>query len=437
MRRIATIALTFAVAYGCSSDKGLGPSLPKEQVSLAFCPIFGPTWLAIQNEAEGWQAVTINQIGPTTFEATQKVSVAFVIDFFGSSFTAVLNVSREELQGTPGFTCFDDELLGDEGLSGTVAGLTGSQSALIVGGQSLTYVDASFPDWTLESLQATPVDVVGLRFPTPSTQPPDRIVVRRNQMPTTSAPITLEFEGAGSTLENATVTFGNPASDFINMAVDFVTANQTFVDLMYMTTFDGTLAFNYVSVPASLRIDSDMHIINAVTTSDYGVREITHFYKAPANKTLNFGPAMNLPTVNTVSATPVRRLNATIESQAEYATAVQMDYDQEVAAGVSKAVTIVTTAAFLGGPPTTWQLVIPDMTSAGYQAEWGLTSGGTTFWSVTGYGGDLAVLLGGTPADGATLTSATERNPISITKTAAHGARRQPAVRGLRRFITR
>jgi hypothetical protein len=43
---------------------------------------------------------------------------------------------------------------------------------------------------------------------------------------------------------------------------------------------------------------------------------------------------------------------------------------------------VTATAGYLGGAPPTWDLTMPDLSSAGFQAAWGLPTGGAVGWNV-------------------------------------------------------
>lgn len=111
-------------------------------------------------------------------------------------------------------------------------------------------------------------------------------------------------------------------------------------------------ALNHVSIPAALRVATDAHMLSALASSALGDREITHFYNAPANKILAFGPMVNSPTLSNVATSPYLRVRAQVPAQAEYATAMSVDFAQTTGQFNSKLVVIITTASFLAGAPS-------------------------------------------------------------------------------------
>ena len=122
-------ALAAATVFASACDDLTGPG-PKESVTLDFCAAEVPIWVAVQNEAEEWQQVTVGSDGAVTFDATPRVSVAFVTQTDVSDFrTQILSVSRDELEAIRGDAC--TERSGIKTLNGTVLGLTGQQVARV------------------------------------------------------------------------------------------------------------------------------------------------------------------------------------------------------------------------------------------------------------------------------------------------------------------
>jgi len=428
--KLPTLALAAAVVGACGTDKAIGPGGigPKTTVSMNFCALAVPSWLAVQNTGGAWTRLSPNTQGVLTFDATEKVSVAIVLDFLGSSITQVLNVSAAELQGANLISC--EGGFGSNLVSGSAAGLTGEQVARISGANSQAGASASATNWELTGLPTGTIDVVATRFATAFTQPADRIIIRRGIIPNAQGtPIsTLDFGAAEShAFESNTVTFTGVASDFVNVGTDLVTVNGTFHTLGFLSSISAS-AFNYVSVPAALRVATDFHILTGFAANSNGDREITHFYNTPANKTLVFGPMVSTPTLNTISTSPNLRVRAIVPAQAEYPTAMLVEFGQAIGQLGSRSVIVITTAGFLGGAPATWDLAVPDMSRAGYQPAWGLSNSGYG-WSVTGFSGDINVLVGGTPIDGATITTATRVSFATALRADRATLRGRPALR--------
>jgi hypothetical protein len=169
---------------------------------------------------------------------------------------------------------------------------------------------------------------------------------------------------------------------------------------------------NYVSLPAALRVATDIHTISASASNSIATNTIVHSYKTPAAKTLTFGPVVNEPTITNATTTAVVRPRIQLVSQAEYPSAIVVQFGESVGQ-VSRYVGVFTTAGFLGGTPSTWDITVPDMSSAGYNASWGLSTTGYN-WSVSAYGAQGTTWpLGTAPVDGATIISGT-RGKVDI-----------------------
>ena len=88
-------------------------------------------------------------------------------------------------------------------------------------------------------------------------------------------------------------------------------------------------------------------------------------------------------------------------------------YDQS---GLNRSASISASAAYFGGAPATWDLVIPDFTGvSGWLPTWGLQDGTGIDWTVTAEGGAI-LFLDPTIADGATSQSASRSSstPLAV-----------------------
>jgi hypothetical protein len=409
MKALKAFALALVVGAAACSDP-VGPNLngPTRSITVSLCAALAPgVWFAYQNDGGPWTQATPNSNGQITFDATEKVSVATAISLFGISITEVVNATATELEATGSASCEGD--FGDQTMSGTVAGVTGEQFARISGASSVDGVFAGTTAWALDELPSKPVDLIATRYATISTQPAERVVVRRGVTPNNTTVPVLDFGSAESgALESAVATFTNiPANGSLTMITAVQTASGTNAELGELTSTPGsaTQAIGFVSLPASLRITSDMHVISASGSNATATNSIIHYYKAPTDKSLAFGPFVNMPTVTNVTTSPLVRPRIQLASQAEYPSATVVDFGESVG-DEAHFVFILATAGYFGGTPATWDLTIPDMSSANYESAWGLST--TTYnWSVTAYGGVGAAWPFGPTVDGMTVTSST------------------------------
>jgi hypothetical protein len=413
MKTIAALPLALVVAVACSGDKIEGPSGPTETVSFQMCEDFRPNWMAIQNEGDVWKAITVPATGPVTFDATEKVSVAMALSFFGfGGFTTVFNVTREELSGTVAFLDCDGLAFGDRELNGTVSGLVGDNYAEISAAALTTTAGGSLA-WSLTELPNKSMDLVAARVSDAFLRTMDRVIVRRGILPGPpgSAPIpVLNFAGAeAQPPADATLTLSNVGSDVVSVSNTFLTANGTTHSLT--NSFSPGTVHPFQSIPPALTIAGDLHELDATASTTEGFREVTHYFRTAANKALTFGAPVGSPTVTTITSGPPKRMRAQLASQTDYPTGVAVTFSQSTNCGETcftvYVVGVLTTAAFLGGTPATWDVIIPDMSAAGYQASWGLQNNATLVdWDVTAIGGNSSAVLGA-PIDGAIVVSAT------------------------------
>jgi hypothetical protein len=408
-------SVLLALALAACSDPS-GPSDGRTRpITVNLCSALAPgVWFAYRNEGGEWTQVTPNGTGTIVFAATERVSVASAISFFGLTFTEIVNTTGSELEGASAVSCDGD--FGSRSMSGTVTGLGAEEFARVSAASSIDGATQVDPNWMLDDLPDHPIDLVAARYPTSSSQPAERVLVRRGVTPN-GAVSPLDFSSAESAaLEGATATFtGVPTNGLLTIVNSLLTATGTNVELGELSTGpvdESTQAVNYVSLPASLRIASDMHVISASASTAEATQTIVHYYQAPSAKTLAFGPPVSEPTLTNATTSPIVRPRVQVAAPSAYRSALVIELG-ETSGDDTRYVSILTTAGFLGGPPQAWDVTVPDMSSAGYDEAWGLAT--TTYnWSVTAYGTpDPVWPFGVQPADGTTIVSST-RGKIEI-----------------------
>jgi hypothetical protein len=416
MKRFAVLVVSFTV-LGCQpGEKVSGPTGPVEAVSFAFCGFFRPSWMAVQNEGDVWKQVTVPASGPLTLDATAKVSLAMTFSFLGN-FTLILNVTRDELEGSllAPLGCEEDEF-GDREIAGTVSGLVDGDVAVIHAGPERAYGYTDGQQWAVQFLTNTPVDVVAVRMPQQVF--PDRLIVRRGVQPQVAPPTpqtatTLNFAAADAVVpETQTLTVNGVGTSTVAITGTFITANGTEATLTNDLLFaDGSL--DYYTVPAALRTSSDLHHLDVYASSNDGERAMQQWFDAPASKTVTLGPVVSAPTITTVGTAPIR-MKALVPAQSEYPTAAGATFVQFEQVGDDfdiRFVQITTTVGFLGGLPTEWDLTIPDLSGAGYQADWGLKVGPEVEWQVDVLGATGVAIFQSAFVNGATIATSTRFSP--------------------------
>jgi hypothetical protein len=403
--RMPALVLAALAASACDNSTGPKPGdNTKSDVSLDFCAGSAPAWLAVQNEGENWTQVTGNSSGTFTFQGTSKLSIAFVTTHAGDHSTEILNVTRAELEGISGKACKEGS--GTKSLTGTVAGLTGQQVVRISMVDAVAGASPGNPHYTLAAIPDGAHDLVVTRRATSSTQPPDRIIVRRGLNLQSGATIpALDFATTEALpLPTATATLANRGTDFVDLETDFLTSDGAEHQLMHFTSTNAS-AFTYVSVPVSMRGATDLHRITTFASSATGTREVSQFYREPSDRTLTFGPDLSNLTMSIASSTPYVRPRLSVPSQAEYPTAMEAFFGQ-LSGSTFRTVRIFTTAAFLGGRPATWTLDMPDLSAAGYQSTWAFPNTALINANARGFDGSVPIILGADPVDGQTIKSA-------------------------------
>lgn len=409
MRQVFPALLSLVSLAACSDSSG-PPALKTTSVRLNICP-YGLTWAAYRNEGGAWTKLDVGNNGEITFDATDKVSFAYVLAGGSVAYTQVFNTTTAELLAVNDMPC--SSVYGIRSVSGTVAGLTGTQSARIAAGYSTTTTSATTTSWTLSQLpDAGAVDVLAVRYATASFGASDKVILRRGVVPS-SGGVSIGALDFGSieavSLENATETFTNVGTDQLYVANYVVTANVTDVLIDQKSLAAGPYAVSVAHLPAALRISTDRHELDAYAIAADGLRAIIQFNVAASNRTLTFGPALAASTVSSIATTPYRRFSATVASQPEYASGARLIVYQQPTPTSLREVIVTTTAGFLGGVPAAWTVEVPDFV-AGYNSNWGLTSGAYQAQVAT-FQGDLR--WEGAPSDGTTVLMALRNSSAS------------------------
>jgi len=403
LARVGALAATL-VATACGDGTGPTPLGPTEEVSVEFCNDLLPSWVAYQNAGQQWVKVTPNASGVVTFDATEKISFAYTLEFFGSSLTQISNTTRAELSSV-GLPCPET---GTGAVSGSMAGYSGEQTIRLTIGTEQASMAVQAPDFSFTAVPNRPLDFVATRYATASTSAPDRIAIIRGVDPSTMPQLTVDLTGAESqpVASNVLTIGGGVGNDIVDVQSHLLTANGTQHEIAAFTAF-GTNSFALPALPASLGVPSDMHSVNIVATNAAGDRQLLRFYHEVGSVSASLGPALTTPTVSTIATSPHVRLRAMLPSQTEYPSAATFEVFQSTGSFSARILGVITSQGYLGGTPASWDISIPDMSSAAFKPIWGLAHGEYQ-WQVSAFNGSLELFAGGgTITDGLTLTSAT------------------------------
>lgn len=233
----------------------------------------------------------------------------------------------------------------------------------------------------------------------------DRVVIRRTQSIANNGNVSLidftsDDDLVAAAAANATVS-GILSGEFAFIQSNFFSQLETSHPLSYAEGLgNGTLAF--ASVPQSSLAQGDYHdlVLLSINATIGSVRGAENFFRAAAPQTLALGPVLNDPTITDLSGGGSLRLRMQLPAQLSYDDAVSVEYRQQFA---TSAVTVVqfATAGYFGGTPGAWVLDTPDLTGApGWEDQWELAPGTAIDWTVTGFSGRAALLLGAKADDG-------------------------------------
>lgn len=372
-----------------------------------------PVWLAFQSGTGPWTRVTPAN-NAFTFTPGTTGAVAYVTQDGTRPLTQVLYASGAELTSLAiaGF-CTYSAPTGTKRLNGTFANIgtlaSGNTPRIIMGGATFTRTSDFSQAFTFTNAPKGPRDLIGTRQPPASSINSNRMIVRRstNYPDNASVPL-LDFGGAESFAPaSGSVTIPG-ILDATSIEVSLITANGASAPYFTGTGNPGMGGGSralFQGLPDTLLLPGDFHSITMVGSSGASFRFVQLLAHSVSAITTTFGPQLGtVAKPTTIGTTPYLRLRAQVPTVSTYTSAAVLDLDQN-----DKGVSVLMTAAYLSSTPTTWTLDVPDLSSAGYDATWGLKNGVGVSWGVnalSALNGNLLPFLGGTPVDNAQITGA-------------------------------
>jgi hypothetical protein len=400
------------------------PSTGGTSVTFQFCQPPQPIWVAYQDDTGPWTLVPGNVLDAYTFTITSSRGGVAIVTPNGTGFdTQVIYATASEL-ATIGAS-WDAECAftpDSKQLSGTVAGVGANDHADITLGPVNVFVAPGQPtSFTLQGVPAGPLDLVATRgtssFPVFTT---NKLILRRGlNLPNGSTIPVLDFNSAEAVAPvAATLTVANLLGEELVYFASYITAGGTAATLTAnLGAVGGTQP--YQGVPSSLQAAGDLHEFLVLAGTDVMSRLVVASFHGAANRTVTLGSQLAPATVNVVSALPYARYRLQLMSQSEYGQMAVASFEQANATA-PRTTTVFATDGYFGGTPASWELTIPDLTGAGYEANWGLRPNTTTDWTATAAGGSLFTI----PGEGTTL--------IAASRTAAAPLAVQSVLRALR-----
>jgi len=368
-----------------------------------------PVWFAVQNGSGPWTRVTpANNL--FTFTIGTTGAIAFVTRDGATNDTQVLYGTAAEIAAIAAANPCGGAAQGTKHLSGTFANFGDSTVTvnLVIGGAQFAKPGNSVA-FNMTNVPKGSRDLIASR--TTLTAPgQDRMILRRG----TNYP-------ANTTVP--TLNFGNLATDaftpvFGGVVIPNLGTDQGASDVSLITgngpseaysSFSGTplpnVGFGFLGLPAEQLQAGDFHNVFVLTqpSAPNGTfRFIELLQHTPTVQTISLGPPLGAGTaVTTVAAAPYLRLRAQIPVQATYNGGASAEYSQN-----ANSVAVEMTAGYLGTPPATWTLDIPDLSAAGYDATWALKSGTGASWNLVAVSGNPLPFIGGPPVDNAQILGA-------------------------------
>jgi hypothetical protein len=388
-------------------------------LSLGTCDPTGvPIWFAAQNGNGPWTRVAQGANNAFTFTIGANGAFAYVTQDGTNFSTQVIYLTGAEATSIAlGSLCAITPQTGTKQLTGTVANVSSSPPlfwTLVIGGATARNDGAGGPPqpFGINGVPAGARDLVAARL-APNTNLPgvngvQRMILRRNtNYPNAGSIPVLNFNSAEAvTPVQHFILLNNLGSDASGVEESLITSNgATSPFFTSAGNFSQNLNSNvvrYFPFPESLLSPSDLHQLFIFAGNETSARFAALYLRQPSgDTTVTFGPSLTMPTVTSLGTTPYLRLRAQLPSQSAYNSAVSFAAEQG-----GRDVEVSITAAHLGGAPATWRMDVPDLSSAGYDANWGLRTGAPVAWGVTAVGGNVLPFIGATPSDGVRIVGA-------------------------------
>lgn len=375
-----------------------------------------PIWLAYQSGAGPWTRITpANNAFTFTPAATGGLAVA--TQDGSATKTEVLYASAAELTSLAiAGSCTYSAPTGSKRATGTWAnaGVVSQYRSLVtIGGAVATKTSDFSPSFSLTNVPKGPRDLVASRFGIVTNAVAYSMILRRGTNYANNAQIpNLDFGSAESFVPTRGFLTITSLSDTTSVEASLITANGS-SEPYYSANGaigSGGVRAVYYGLPDTLLTPGDYHSVSVIAappgsngTSFRFLQVLAHAVSTTTTTTL--GPQLGPGTaVTTVGTTPSLRLRAQVPAVGTYTSGANAQFQQN-----ANTVSISMTGAYLASAPTTWTLDVPDFSSAGYDANWGLKSGAAVSWSVVAFSalnGNLLPFIGGAPTDGAQLTGA-------------------------------
>ena len=391
-------------------------------VNWRFCdPTELPLFFAFRAGTSGaWTRVLPSANNTYSFSLGGPGSVVFVLPTTnGVANTFQYNFTAAEMEGTAEFECTRNPA--NKTLTGTVAGLSGTQSAQISVGGTSASITSPATAFTINNVATGTTDLLAFRSQQTvgsnfiPTIVPDRAILRRSvDYAAGSAIPVLDFNGSEAfTPASATYTLAGAGGGEITQILSFLnTANGTSAGFLFGALLNTSGTATLYGVPTSRLVSGDFHFAIGLSVAQDGSnqRGVYQYNRELSNRTLTLGPQLTTPTVSTLGTAPYARLRSAGSWQAEYADGLGVTFSQGTNATNTRSWTIAQSRGFTTG--TAYQLEIPDLSgTTGWNNTWGLVGGLQTTVSTSANGGTVLATI--SPSEGAAFRQAARTTQVT------------------------
>lgn len=382
-------------------------------VTMQFCGIITPIWLAVQNGVGQWTQVQPGPNDTYQFTIDQFGGVAYVeIDGTNGYELTILYASGAEFAAL-GPTAFCPAAT--KTVTGMVAGLGATESATINLGGSLSTANSVNPNWTAMGVPPGLQDLLAVRsaftLTPPFTTTPNAFVLQRGlNIPHQGSAGTVDFTGAPAPIM-ATVNIANGLGQMLNALTTYNTPNSSGLQIGGSGIPDAVTARTIYGLPTPQAGDLHGLLVSAINAPT-SVRTHTSYFQTLTNQDVTLGDPLTNPAVTVASTIPHVQMRTVLPRQADYQSFWNVRYTQLDPTG-DRATTIQMTAAYIG-VAANFDAQIPSfLTVGGWNANYGLRAGIEVDFTVLATGWSVTSTLMPNPSAGLVIKSALFNGVIS------------------------
>jgi hypothetical protein len=372
--RTASIALTVQSSGGSNS------------VSVTFCPATGiPIWVAFQDGPAGsWiRATAANGVYTGTIGSGRGTLAYVTTDAAGAFTTTVRYGTTAELRDFTAVFCFGATGTGKSVNVSIIGG--GGEHVLMGLGTSPSVAPTGTPVAAFQNVPDGTVDLIAARSSVVgSARVINRVFAQRGLSPAAGSGVTVNFNGpTASDPVTAPLTITNLNFDQASVSSIYRTANQTLV----LYGFDAPSTSASRTIAGFPEFAGSFHLMQvsaAPNLSSYDrLRTAGVVFAAVAPRSIALGPEMGSVAVSTLASGPTLRLQAVVPTSSPYHHSWSFTTTQGSGAQARSAI-VQMTSGWLGSVLGSVTIDVPDLSTAGYQLDWGLRSNVSTNWSAIG-----------------------------------------------------